>query len=194
MGKRGPKAHQEFGDQKAVLSTRISNDTRDALEAAAKASGRPLSREVEHRLRRSFDDDAKISETLGGPQLYAMLRMVSAAMTFAATAHSPIPEKSDKEVDWLNNPDAYDRAFWATVRVLDALRPHGDAAPGDDWEMRRKRYGSGAANVILEEVGLADGPLPSPKERLSTQKRLYRRIASDLGEARQRIQPRKEPK
>ena len=177
MGKRGPKADQEFGDQKVVLSTRIAQETRDALQRAANASGRPISREVEHRLRRSFEDDEKIVQTLGGPQMYAMLRTVAASMTFAASG-------SD---DWLNDPDAYDRAFWATIKVLDALRPPGPIAPGSDWADRRKRYGIGFASVILEEVAKAPPILASPEEKLHPPQRLYRRIASDLGEMHGRI-------
>jgi len=188
MGKRGPKPDPEFGDQKTVLSTRISQETRDALEAAAKANGRPLSREIERRLRRSFEDDQKIIDTLGGPQLYAMLRMVAEAMNLAGTIRG-----DGNHADWLNKPDAYDRALWATIRVLDALRPVGEMAGASDqngaagWAERRRDYGISLADLVIDRVAEAPPVIASPREKLTPRQRLYRRIASDLGAAHERI-------
>lgn len=176
MGTRGPKP-----SGKVVVNTKIEPQTRDALHAAAAQSGRTLSSEIEYRLRRSFEDDAKISETLGGWKMFAMLRAIAATMNFAATVHSPLPYPGNGPADWLDDPDAYDRALWAAVATLHANRPSGEAAAGEDWEQRRKRYGEGAAHLILEEISNAPPVLAAPGEPISPAQRLYRRIASDLG-------------
>lgn len=184
MGERGPKANQEFGDQRAVLSTRITQETRDALEAAATASGRPLSREVEHRLRRSFDTDT-IVETLGGPQLYAMLRLVSAAMLMAGTGRvNAARRKALQKTDWLNDPDAYAEAVKATLQVLHALRPAGSPT----GHLRDKGLdGLFMANLVLDAVEEATPTQPSPGEKLDNAQLVLRRVASGLGPLHERL-------
>jgi hypothetical protein len=52
--KRGRPAQGEVTGKSAVFSTRIRPDTRADLVEAAKASGRSLSQEIEHRLQESF--------------------------------------------------------------------------------------------------------------------------------------------
>jgi hypothetical protein len=53
----GRKPHGEFRGKSAVLTTRITQETRDALESAAAASKRSLSQEIESRLRESLTPD-----------------------------------------------------------------------------------------------------------------------------------------
>jgi uncharacterized protein (DUF1778 family) len=57
MGKRGPKATIEFKDKTAVMSTRIRQDTREMLQAAADRHGHSLSQEIERRLRAPATED-----------------------------------------------------------------------------------------------------------------------------------------
>jgi hypothetical protein len=56
------------------LVHRIRPDLRKSLERAAKASGRSLSQEVEHRLRRSFVEDDKIADAFGDRRTYRLMR------------------------------------------------------------------------------------------------------------------------
>ena len=68
MGKRGPHPKGEYGGKiarTAVLSTRLQPDTRARLSEAAKASGRSLSQELEHRLRGSFIEEDKVVDFYG---------------------------------------------------------------------------------------------------------------------------------
>ena len=60
MGKKASGPKKAIRRQVVVFSTRIRPDLRDRLEKAAKQSGRSLSQEVEHRLRRSFVEDDKL--------------------------------------------------------------------------------------------------------------------------------------
>ncbi len=208
MGKRGPKSSGGYGDKTRVLSTRITAQTRQGLEVSAKSNGLSLSSEIEHRLRRSFDDD-RIVDLLGGPQLYAILRTIAASMDMTGrqalfTAHG----KVGGALDWLNDPYAYDQALEATMRILDALRPAGDRhAPvflakdiaevvgGGTKEGAAKQVSSLAANLgrlladsVLRDVAEAEPTQPPPG--LPRRKALARRIASDLSSIGDRLKPK----
>jgi hypothetical protein len=202
MGKRGPKASGGYGDKTGVLSTRITAELRAALQQSAGEHGRTLSSEIEHRLRRSFDSD-NLVENLGGQQLYAMLRTISAVMMMAGTKFvSSATEKRHQNVDWLSDPEAYDQAVKATIRVLEELRP----APPPKRKIPRVPKGKGAlaevvhtlehhrgeamANLLLADIGEAEPTQPLPGGKLSPAQRLVRRIASDLGPAHKRLQPK----
>ncbi len=184
MGKRGPQASGGYGDKTAVLSTRITGDLRQSLEDAAATSGRSLSSEIEHRLRRSFDDD-RVIDQLGGQQLYAILRTVAATMSMAGTGWvSELDSPTDPPVDWLNDPYGYERAFWAVVTVLDAMRPPGDLSEDEVLSRLQARYGKGFANFVLDEIAEAPPVLATPQDQLSNTQRTIRRIASELSPAR----------
>src|SRR3977135_2623120 len=64
MGRgRAPKG--EYAGKTEVMSFRLTPDTKAALRRAAATSGRSLSQEAEHRLRRGHDEEEAISK-LGG--------------------------------------------------------------------------------------------------------------------------------
>jgi len=54
---RGPKPRGPFSNKRCQINTKITGDTRKALEDAADHAGRSLSQEIELRLVRSFRDD-----------------------------------------------------------------------------------------------------------------------------------------
>ena len=83
MGKRGPHPKGEYGRKirrTAVLSTRLQPDTRARLLQAAKANGRSLSQELEHRLRRTFIEDDKSIEWYGSEQTAAVVKLIGATI------------------------------------------------------------------------------------------------------------------
>src|SRR6516164_3768972 len=95
MGKRGPQPKGEYGrkiGRTAVLSARIQPDTRRRLVDATEASGRSLSQELEHRLRRTFIDDDKAVEFYGSDRNEAVLKLVGVTIQSAA-ARSPSNNK-----------------------------------------------------------------------------------------------------
>ena len=99
MGKRGPPPKGEYADKSAVLSTRISAELRVHLENAAKASGSTLSREIEHRLRRTFQEEKTTAEMFGGLQNYRLMQLVGVAMG--------LREQERESADWLNDPSLF---------------------------------------------------------------------------------------
>lgn len=83
MGVRGPQPKGEYGRKivrTAVLSTRLQPDTRARLSQAARANGRSVSQELEHRLRRTFIDDDKAIEWYGSDQTEAVVKLIGATI------------------------------------------------------------------------------------------------------------------
>lgn len=200
MGKRGPAPKGEFSDKSKVISTRIRADTREALEAAAAASGRSLSQEIERRLRRSFDIDRGSVAHLGGPQMYAILRTISAVMDLAGKQafffrNKALPENTD----WLRDPYAYDQAMRAVAHVLEGFRPPGDpsppalrplvdeagnSAPPETMARVRAglaRAGEGSANRFLGIIDRVEPGQPLPSDGLTAEEAVAQRIKDDLG-------------
>ena len=60
--KPGPKPKGPFKDRSAVLTTRLSQETRDALEEAAEKSGRSLGQEAEFRIMNSLISEKRALE------------------------------------------------------------------------------------------------------------------------------------
>src|SRR5262245_40730201 len=103
MGKRGPRPKGEYGrkgGRTAVLSTRLQPDTRKRLVAATQASGRSLSQELEHRLRRTFTEDDKAVEFYGSEQTAAVVKLIGAVIQSTATTTSL---RTKKKYEWLKD-------------------------------------------------------------------------------------------
>lgn len=196
MGKRGPKAESPAT---AILSTRIWPETRAALEAAAAENGRPLSREVEDRLRRSFEEDRSIVEQLGGRKVFALMRFVAAALIpVGETTYFMKHLRDGSDGAWLSDPYAFDQAVKAVNEVLEERRPAGDptippyfaSSPEHDADFEKtlaairkalKSIGADAAQKIISEVRAADPLVVPPLGKESKRQALARRIATDLG-------------
>ena len=123
MGKRGPTAKGEYHDKSKVLSTRISAELREALELVAKDRGGTLSREIEHRLRRTFDDDRKIDLVFGSRRMFQLMRLI--ASVIESTVNRKIDVAKKPNLDWLDDPYAYDQAMRAIIVTLETMRPQG---------------------------------------------------------------------
>jgi hypothetical protein len=121
MGKRGPAAKGEYPDKTQVLSTRISAELREALEIAAKGS--TLSREIEHRLRRTFDQDKEINLVFSSRRMFQLMRLIASVIDSTVSRKVAAPKKPN--LDWLNDPYAYDQAMRAVVDLFERMRPPG---------------------------------------------------------------------
>jgi hypothetical protein len=116
MGRRGPQPKGEYGakmDRTAVLSTRLQPDTRRRLEAAKGISGRSLSQELEHRLRRTFVEDDKAVEFYGSESNAAILKLIGAVIHstctswFVETADGWVPDPDKDPGEWLRDPKLF---------------------------------------------------------------------------------------
>jgi hypothetical protein len=174
MGKRGPKPKGEYGHKggrTAVLSTRLQADTRARLVAAAKTSGRGLSHELEHRLRRTFVEDDKSIEWYGSEQTAAVVKLIGATIQSVAARAS----KRGKH-DWLKEQWLFDDIVTAIRHVLWWFRPGGDSG------LREITLGSGTYSVdqLINEIRSADPALPITKG--STRQHAMAMLKDKLGD------------
>jgi hypothetical protein len=120
------------GAKRHPLNMRTTRETRERLEAAASANGRSLAQEVEARLERSFAQDQRLEDVFGSADLFGLLRAVGTAMDAAGKSAGFMATRSPEGArGWIDHPYAYDQAVQAAVRVLEALRPHGEIEPPD---------------------------------------------------------------
>src|SRR5882762_10217011 len=115
---KGPVPRGEYVGKSSVFSTRIRPDLRQKLEQGAKKSGRSLSQEIEHRLRRSFVEDEKISDMFGDRRTFLLMKMIATALHLKEDDGSP-----DK---WLEDPAHFEIAVATAASVLEAIRPPSD--------------------------------------------------------------------
>ena len=126
-GKRGPVPRGSYHNKSRVLSTRIREDTRLALEEAAAHSGRSLSQEIEHRLRRSFDQDEKVIIKYGSRRNYAVLRLIANLMELNSERGEDGHPK-----EWLDSPYAFWQLVSALSIVFSELAPPEPGKPAAD--------------------------------------------------------------
>ena len=151
MGKRGPHPKGEYGSKfgrTAVLSTRLQPDSRARLSKAAKTSGRSLSQELEHRLRRTFVEDDKAVEFYGTGQTAAVVKLIGAVIQSTTTR--------EKKHDWLKEQWLFDDVIAAIRYALLWFRPGGDSG------LREITLGSATtlAAQLIDEIRSSDPALP----------------------------------
>ena len=89
MGKRGPQPKGEYGGKigrTAVLSTQASAGYPRRLCSGGETSGRSLSQELEHRLRRTFIEDDKAVDFYGSQSNAAILKLIGAVIQSTCTS------------------------------------------------------------------------------------------------------------
>jgi hypothetical protein len=179
MGKRGPAPKGPYADKSEVLSTRIRPDTRTALVTAASAKGVPLSQEIEHRLRRTFQEDQRAIDNFGTLRNRALMKMIANVMQTAWHPDRP-------NVEWLDDPWLFEQTIRTINMVLMAVRPPGRAQPPADrklrWKLRHIDAMERAADM-WHFVQQADASLPLEADAAD---QIFNRLKADLGETCQR--------
>jgi hypothetical protein len=114
---------------KATLGVRASATLKRRLDAAAKASARSLSAEMEVRLEQSFRTEDLLGQVLRlayGPQIAALLMMIGRAMRIGERCALDATYSYDAIDRWLDVPYAANQAIMAAKEVLEGYRPPGD--------------------------------------------------------------------
>jgi hypothetical protein len=105
----GRKPRGEFSNKRAMLATRVTMETRKALDAAASRNGRSLSQEVERRLRDSLKGTDKARHD---PATAALSHLI----THSAETISQISKRP-----WNRNRWCIDALKFAVVKLLDQI-------------------------------------------------------------------------
>jgi hypothetical protein len=174
MGKRGPRPKGEYGGKigrTAVLSTRLQPDTRARLAAATETSGRSLSQELEHRLRRTFFEDDKTVEFYGTEQSAAVVRLIGATIQSTATRIS-----TRGKHEWLKEQWLFDDVMDAIMHMLLWFRPGGDTGRQE----LKLSSGTDRAEQLINEIRTSDPSLPITKG--STRQHAMAMLKDKLGD------------
>ena len=162
---RGRPPGGEYAEKSAVINFRIRPDTKQLLQNAARTSGRTLSQEAEHQLRRALAE-------MGGT--YAVLQTIGQAV-------NSLVNWKDPQAAWLHDPYLYRQARSAIIAALDLLQPEG-AAPDQvtqQLDLGGMHQGQIAMTELLRKIQLVDPSIPL-REQTPEQRQMIARKA-DLG-------------
>jgi hypothetical protein len=164
---RPPKPPGEKKSERAAF--RVSESLYQRLADVASANNRPLSAEIEYRLRLSLDADPEV-ESFGGSVNYWILRL--AGGQFAEIERIAAADRQHPQ-PWWQSPYAHAQVKILIAAFLDFLRPpgravvprhlRGKAAVGR--QLAEREIASVEA-VAISAAGL-DGYLPHQREGLS---------------------------
>lgn len=172
MGKRGPAPKGEYADKSAVLSTRISADLRTQLEKAVKVSGLTLSREVEHRLRRTFQEDKNAVEGFGTRRNLALMKTVAQATQIAFNPAHP-------DADWMDDPLMFEMVVRIINQLLEGIRP----APAPELAAFAELATIDSPAWMWRHIQQGDASLPFG---VSSGQSIVNRIKAELGDVADR--------
>jgi hypothetical protein len=150
-----------------VMSFRITPDTRAALRRAAATSGRSLSQETEHRLRRGLDEEEAISSLRGDVKTSAMLRLAAQVVQSLGTVR-------DTKMHWTTDVESFDAAINAIAETLKLFRP----MQAEGISVCPPQIGA-ATLKIVKEAEATD--LSRPLSKSSKRQRAMVRFKEDLG-------------
>ena len=169
MAKRGRPPSGEYPEKKRVFASRIREDTWKLLQQAAATSGRSISQEFEHRLRRGLDEDKAIENDFGDRRTLAVMKMAAMAAVNSARLN-PIHSK----MHWTSNAQAFDRALNAIVEVLKAFRPY------EPKDAVMTLEGAAPTLEVVRQIQAADPARPLNKT--SKRQRAMLRLKDELGD------------
>jgi TraY domain len=140
----GRKPQGEYSNKRAMLATRVTTETRKALDAAARKSGRSLSQEVERRLR----DSLKVSDKADRqPESAALAYLVTRlAETIGAVSKRP----------WHRNRWCIEALKFAVTKLLDQVPASDSDQPGHLDNLTPEILGTALALQVFYSVERAD--------------------------------------
>jgi hypothetical protein len=170
MAKRGRRPRGEYPEKKRVFASRVREDTWAKLQQAAGRSGRSVSQEFEHQLRRGLDEDERIEGIFGDLRTYALMKLAAQAVNSLCNLKNP-------KVHWTADPDLFDQALEAITGTLKVFRPHQLTAVG--LRVGSPQLGTPVLEIV-REVQAADPARPLHKS--TKRQRAMARLKDELGE------------
>jgi hypothetical protein len=120
--------------ERIPLGLRVTKETKQRLDDAAKASGRSLSQEAELRLEHSFEAErvalSGLDLRFGRHWTGLLLAIAQAAQTTGTRGLMISRWNFEGCEDWVLDPYAYDQALRAVMFILEHFRPKGEPKPG----------------------------------------------------------------
>jgi predicted transcriptional regulator len=132
MKPKGKKASKAAPANRVALSLRVTPQLKHRLDAAAAATGRSQTQEMEFRLERSFDREDLALEFLAaryGAESAVVLRALGRAMKAASVAANIAKNDARPSVvgyaafDWLKDREVFDVVAATIAKVFDLMRP-----------------------------------------------------------------------
>ena len=163
---RAPKG--EYAGKTEVMSFRLTPDTKAALRRAAATSGRSLSQEAEHRLRRGLDEEEAISKLWGDVKTSAMLRLAAQVVQSLGTTR-------DTKVHWTADAKLFDSAIEAIAGTLKLFRP----LQAEGISVGSPEIDAPALKIVEEAQATK---LSRPLSKSSRRQRAMARFKEDLGQ------------
>lgn len=122
---RGRPPLRATGAKRASFGTRITEELKNRIEAAAAMSGRSTSEEIEYRLDRSFEGEKAEAEKFGGEHLVPVFQMLGAAARL-------VEQKAGKtaQEDWDTNLAVLEACKKLLPVALGTIRPE----PPEEWK------------------------------------------------------------
>jgi hypothetical protein len=140
----GRKPQGEFSSKSAQLATRVTFETRKALDAAAKKSGRSLSQEVERRLRDSLKSSAKAARD-----------RPTAALAYLVTRLAELINAISKR-PWTSNRWCIETLKFAVTTLLDQVPADESDRPAHLGAFTPEILGTALGLQIFHNVERAD--------------------------------------
>jgi hypothetical protein len=164
---------RKYATKTTVINFRIQPSTKAALQAAARRSGRTVSAECEHQLRRALSD-------MGTGPTHALMALIGRAIDGVVGLKSPT-------VKWWNDPRQFDEAVRLAMAAFELLRPpRADAAASDSVEPLSERSIQFAAEASVREVQTVDAAAV-PFEQQTPDQRWLALLRQDLGSVVDRV-------
>jgi hypothetical protein len=154
----------EYPDKREVANFRIRPDTKRLLEAAARKSGRTVSQETEHQLRRALVGKSGATA--------AVVSAVGLAID-GLIAGSPVAER------WLKDPRAFDQVAGCFAAAIAMFRPIDSVV---EVETEIEQFAPAARRALFRLMARAvDASETPPADRRSQYEHVLALLAGDLG-------------
>ena len=163
MAKRGRPPTGEYVGSKVVANFRVGRDTKQLLEAAARKSGRSISQETEHQLRRALVGKTGATAAVVGAVGLAIDGLI---------AGSPVAEQ------WLKDPRAFDQVAGCFAAAIAMFRPNESVV---EVETEIEQFAPTARKALFSLMARAIDAYETPQaERRSSYEHLLALLANDL--------------
>jgi hypothetical protein len=146
MAKPGPQPKDAASKRSVHVGLRITPQLKERLAVEAEKSDHSLSKEIELRIKESFDLDKSIYKLLGGHDYhYWVFRLL--AEVIVLIEHQTVRH-------FVSDRFTFDQVKAATITVLDCFKPGGRSSPPKSLNVLRELAGDQAVKELGKRFAL----------------------------------------